>query len=270
MRSKQALKNFIFWVSIAIIVNLVIFLLYGGEIGLQFLSGYLVELSLSVDNLFLFLIIFTTFSIPANSQQRVLNYGIYGAIVLRFIFILLGLKVINRFHWLLYIFGIFLLLSGLKIILDSETSKDFTSSKLLKFINFILPVTDRLEGDRFIVRRGSKLFFTPLFVILLLIESTDIIFALDSIPAIFSITNNQWIIYISNILAILGLRSLYYLLAKLHGLFKWMKFGVAFILIFTGLKLTILFFNITISTFISLLIILIILLSSILLSLIFD
>lgn len=270
MRAKSALRNFIMWASFAFIVNLFIYFIFGESYGLEFLGGYIIELSLSVDNLFLFLIIFTSFNITIQYQKRVLTYGIIGAIILRFIFIFLGVTIVNKFHWVLYIFGLFLICSGLKILLNKEEEADFSKSKILNIMRRLIPVTDELHHEKFFVRINGILYATPLLLILVLIESSDIIFALDSIPAIFSITTNPYIVYTSNIFAILGLRSLYFLLAKLNSMFSYIKYGVAFILMFTGIKLFIAFFGINISTLISLLIIAIILLSSILFSLILS
>ena len=267
MKARSALKNFVLWVSLAIVVNIFIYIIFGSEPGLEFLGGYIIELSLSVDNLFLFLLVFTSFNIPISYQKRVLTYGIFGAIVLRFMFIFLGVAIVNTFHWILYIFGFFLFCSGLKILFNKEEAVDFSDSKVLKIMKKITPVTDDLYGECFFVRKNGVLHATPLLLILVLIESSDIIFAMDSIPAIFSITTNPYIVYSSNIFAILGLRSLYFLLAKLNSMFKYIKYGVAFILMFTGVKLFIAFFGITISTMVSLLVIAIILLVSILFSL---
>lgn len=268
MKARNALKNFILWASLAMIVNIFIYFIFGAEYGLEFLGGYIIELSLSVDNLFLFLIIFTSFNIPISYQKRVLTYGIIGAIILRLLFIFLGVVIINKFHWLLYIFGFFLFFSGLKILFNNDEKVDFSKSKVLNFMKCILPVTNELHEEKFFLRKNGVLYATPLLLILVLIESSDIIFALDSIPAIFSITTNPYIVYSSNIFAILGLRSLYFLLAKLNSMFSYIKYGVACILMFTGIKLFIAFYAINISTIISLLVITIILLSSILFSLI--
>lgn len=267
MRAKSALRNFITWASLAFIVNVFIYFIFGADYGLEFLGGYIIELSLSVDNLFLFLIIFTSFNIPISYQKRVLTYGIIGAIILRFIFIFLGVAIINKFNWILYIFGFFLFFSGLKILLNKEEEVDFSKSKILNIMKHFIPVTNELNKENFFVKINGVLHATPLLLILVLIESSDIIFAMDSIPAIFSITTNPYIVYSSNIFAILGLRSLYFLLAKLNSMFKYIKYGVAFILMFTGVKLFIAFFGITISTMVSLLVIAIILLVSILFSL---
>lgn len=267
MKARSALRNFILWASLAFIVNVFIYFIFGADYGLEFLGGYIIELSLSVDNLFLFLIIFSSFNIPIFYQKRVLTYGIIGAIILRFIFIFLGVAIVAKFHWVLYIFGFFLFCSGLKILFNKEDEVDFSKSKILNLLKHILPVTEELHKEKFFIRKNGILYATPLLLILILIESSDIIFALDSIPAIFSITTNPYIVYSSNIFAILGLRSLYFLLAKLNSMFVYIKYGVAFILMFTGIKLFIAFWGIIISTTVSLLVIAIILLSSIFFSL---
>lgn len=270
MRAKKAFKNFLIWVSLAVVVNIFIYMFFGPKHGLEFLGGYVIELSLSVDNLFLFLIIFSSFNIPIVYQKRVLTYGIIGAIILRFIFIFLGVAIINKFHWLLYIFGFFLFFSGLKILFHKEEEVNYKENATVKLLKCIIPVTNELHEEKFFIKNKGVRYATPLFLILILIESSDIIFALDSIPAIFSITTNPYIVYTSNIFAILGLRSLYFLLAKLNSTFKYIKVGVAFILMFTGIKLAIGFFGVTISTIVSLLIIGIILLASVLFSLIIN
>lgn len=268
MKTRSALKNFIMWASLAFAVNVFIYFIFGADYGVEFLGGYIIELSLSVDNLFLFLIIFTSFNTPISYQKRVLTYGIIGAIILRFVFIFLGVAIINKFNWVLYIFGFFLFCSGLKILLNKEEEFDFSKSKVLNLMKHFIPVTKELHEEKFFVKINGLLYATPLLLILVLIESSDIIFALDSIPAIFSITTNPYIVYSSNIFAILGLRSMYFLLAKLNSMFIYIKYGVAFILMFTGIKLFVAFWGISISTIISLLVIAIILLSSILFSLI--
>ncbi|WP_148323051.1 TerC/Alx family metal homeostasis membrane protein [Paraclostridium bifermentans] len=268
LRARSALRNFIMWASLAFVVNVFIYFIFGADYGLEFLGGYIIELSLSVDNLFLFLIIFTSFNIPISYQKRVLTYGIIGAVILRFVFIFLGVAIINTFNWVLYIFGFFLFCSGLKILLNKEEEADFSKSKVLNIMKHFIPVTKELHEEKFFVKINGLLYATPLLLILVLIESSDIIFALDSIPAIFSITTNPYIVYSSNIFAILGLRSMYFLLAKLNSMFSYIKYGVAFILMFTGIKLFIAFWGINISTVVSLLVIAIILLSSVLFSLI--
>jgi len=242
----------------------------GSEKALEFLGGYIIEQSLSLDNLFLFLIIFSNFGIGASYQKRVLNYGIIGAIFLRLIFVVIGVQVVNQFHWILYIFGLILLYTGVNILVKKEEHKDYKKSHLLKVISKFIPFTDNLEGERFFVRKNKVIYATPLFAILILIEVSDIMFAIDSIPAIFSITTNIFIVYTSNIFAIMGLRSLYFLLEKVNGAFKFVKYGVAMILVFTGVKLSILFFHIEISILWSIGIIALILAVSIIVSVIYS
>lgn len=237
MSTKKLFTKFLFIATVAAFVNVCIWLYMGSERALEFLGGYIIELSLSVDNLFLFLLIFTSFGIKPEHQKRVLNYGIIGAIFLRFIFVVLGITFINHFSWILYIFAVLLLFSGFRMLFNKEEEISIEDSKLIKLLKKVIPVTEELHGDRFFVRINNVIHATPLFALIFLIEGSDIAFAIDSIPAIFSITTRPMIIYSSNILAILGLRTLYFLLEKLHNTFEYVKYGVGIILLFTGLKL---------------------------------
>ncbi|MCL6591763.1 MAG: TerC/Alx family metal homeostasis membrane protein [Firmicutes bacterium] len=266
MDTKKALKWLAFWVGLAIIFNTGVYIFLGPQKALEFLGGYIIEQSLSVDNLFLFLLIFASFGISAHYQRRVLNYGIMGAMILRLVFIVLGVAVVNRFHWVLYIFGLLLIISGARMLLKREGGQDFKNSALLRMMGKVIPITHDLEGERFLIRKGKILYATPLLAILVLIEGSDVIFAIDSIPAVFSITTDPLIVYSSNIFAILGLRNLYFLLEKLHRAFRFVKYGVAVILIFTGVKLGILYWHIEIPLVRSITTILAILLVSVLLS----
>ncbi|MGL5381024.1 TerC/Alx family metal homeostasis membrane protein [Clostridium sp.] len=270
MKARKSFLKLLFWVTLAILFNIYVYITRGQRAGIEFLGGYIIEMSLSLDNLFLFLMIFSTFHVEEEYQERILKFGIFGAMILRLIFILLGVGIIHKFHWVLYIFGGLLVISGFKMLLDKHETKVSTNNVLVKLINCIIPITDTIHGDRFFVKMNNILYATPLFVILVIIESSDVIFALDSIPAIFSVTTDTFIVYTSNIFAILGLRSMYYILLRLNNMFRYMKHGVAFILMFTGLKLILLFFNIELSVLVSILMIVIILLTSILFSLIFD
>lgn len=271
MRQKREkhLSKLVFWITLSIIFNLFIYISKGQQAAIQYFGGYIIEMSLSLDNLFLFLMIFSSFGIPLAYQERVLKYGIVGAMILRMIFILLGVAIVNKFHWVIYIFGFLLVLSALKMLFTMENKSDFSNNIIIRGLSKVIPVTNGLVGNNFFVFQNKILFATPLFAILLIIESSDVIFALDSIPAIFSITTDPILVYTSNIFAILGLRSMYYLLVKLNDRFKFIKYGIIVILMFTGIKLIILYFNIEISALISVLVIMTILLSSILLSLIF-
>lgn len=270
MRAKNALFWVLFWMCISLLFNIGVYIFLGKESALQFFGGYVIEFSLSMDNLFLFLMIFQSFGIPERYQRRVLDYGIFGAVALRFIFVMLGLTIVNKFHFVLYIFGGLLFISGFKILLKKEDIRSLKESKTIRIVRRVIPITETLHGDKFFVRKGYKIYATPLFAILLLIESSDILFAIDSIPAIFSIITNPFIVYTSNIFAVLGLRSLYFVLQKLHSLFCYVKYGVALILSFTGIKLLVLMFDFEISLPISLSIIFLILGSSIAMSIIFP
>jgi tellurite resistance protein TerC len=237
MSTKKALKWVLIWMGLAGIFNLGIYFYMGPQKALEFLGGYVIEQSLSIDNLFLFILVFSSFGIKPQYQRRVLNYGIAGAVVLRLIFVVLGITIVEKFHWVLYIFGAILIVSGIKMMIKQEENPDFENNKIIKMLGKIIPITDKLEGEKFFVRKNNILYATPLFAIIVLIEFTDIIFAIDSIPAIFSITLDPVIVYTSNIFAILGLRNMYFVLGKLHEKFEYVKYGVALILAFTGFKL---------------------------------
>lgn len=265
MSTKKALLWVAFWIGLALLFNVGVYLFMGQEKALEFLGGFVIEKSLSVDNLFLFIMVFSSFGIKPQYQRRVLNYGIAGALILRLIFVLLGVTIVNKFHWMLYIFGAILIISGIKMMFGHENN-NMKDSKILKLLGKIIPVSDSMEGDRFFVRKKNILYATPLFAVLILIEFTDIIFAVDSIPAIFSITTDPFIVYTSNIFAILGLRSMYFVLGNLHEKFKYVKYGVALILTFTGIKLSLLIVHVKIPVELSLVVIITILAASILTS----
>lgn len=270
MSTKRALSWVFFWISLALLFDFGIYYFMGKQKALEFLGGYIIEQSLSVDNLFLFLLIFSCFCIPTAYQRRVLNYGIAGAVILRLVFIVLGVAMVNRFHWILYIFGIILIFSGIKMLFKQEECQDFRDSRLLRLLTRIIPVSDTMHGDKFFVRVNNVLQATPLFAILILIEGSDLVFAIDSIPAVFSISTDPFIVYSSNIFAILGLRNLYFVLEKIHQSFHFVKYGVALILVFTGIKLSVLFFYIEIPLWISLLTIFSIIAISVVFSLLFP
>lgn len=266
MSTKKSLLHLSFWAGLALIFNFGIYVFMGHEQAMAFLGGYVIEQSLSLDNLFLFLLIFESFSLKPEYQKRVLTFGIIGAVILRFIFVMLGISIVNEFHWMLYIFGILLLVSGFKMFFKHDNDSNIKDSKILKTLNKVIPVSDKLDGEKFFTRKNGILYATPLLAILILIEGSDIIFAIDSIPAIFSITTNPFIVYTSNIFAILGLRNLYFILEKLHNNFAYVKYGVACILVFTGIKLSIAFFHIEISVLVSLITIFTVLIISIIAS----
>ncbi len=247
MTVKKALRWVLFWVGLALLFNFGVFLLMGRQRAIEFFGGYIIELSLSVDNLFLFLMVFSSFGVPAQHQRRALNYGVAGAIVMRLLFILLGAALVRRFEWVLYVFGVILIVSGARMMMAPEQEKNYQNNRFLKRIVKVFPYTGTLEGEKFFVRRNGRLHATLLFAVLLLVELSDILFAVDSIPAIFSVTTDVFIVYTSNIFAILGLRSFYFALERLCRVFTYMKYGVAAVLVFTGSKLVLLFFSVDIS-----------------------
>jgi tellurite resistance protein TerC len=226
-----------FFVGLSLAFNLWIYLRFGPQPGLEFLTGYLIEYALSVDNIFVFLVIFNYFGVPPQYQHRVLFWGILGAIVLRATFILAGAALISAFHWVIYIFGAFLLLTGLKILVQKETEVHPERNPLLRLFRKVVPLVPEYEGQRFFVRRAGRLMATPLMLVLVLVEATDVVFAVDSIPAIFGITHDPFIVFTSNIFAILGLRALYFLLASVVGRFHYLKFGLGLVLVFIGAKM---------------------------------
>ena len=270
MKTKKHFLNLMFWITLSILFNIYIFFSRGETSAVEYFGGYIVEMSLSLDNLFLFLMIFSSFHIKEEYQERVLLYGVLGAMVLRLVFILLGVSIISRFHSVLSLFGIVLLYSGIKMLFGHDDNVEFNDNFSLKVLKKIMPITDKLEGNKFFVKKNKAIYATPLFAVLVVIEFSDVLFAVDSIPAIFSITTDTFIVYTSNIFAILGLRSMYYILEKMNDMFKYMKYGVGIILMFTGWKLVAIFFGIEISVTNSVLIIMIIMLVSIFASLIID
>lgn len=225
------------WVGLSLLFNLFIFWWRGTEAGLDFLAAYLIEKSLSVDNIFVFVVIFSSFRVPARYQHRVLFWGVLGAIVLRGLLIAAGTTLLSLFHWLLYVFGAFLILTGIRLLRHQEQHIDADKNPLVRLARRFLPVTADFEGPRFWVRKEGRMSITPLLLVLLVVESADLIFALDSIPAIFAITLDPFLVYTSNICAILGLRALYFLLADLVQRFAYLKFGLAALLMLVGVKL---------------------------------
>ena len=241
---------------------------FGKEYALQFLGGYLIEFSLSMDNLFVFISIFTAFAVPLEYQHRCLKWGIICAIILRFIFISLGITIVESFSWILYIFGAVLIISGIKMCRNKEEHKDVKNSLGIKVLGKFMPITDEYDGHNFITKKDGKRYATPLLAVLFVIEFSDILFAIDSVPAVFSVSTNIFIVYSSNIFAILGLRELYFVLEHLQSRFRYVKYGVAVILMFTGVKLLGLIFDFHISILASISIIFSILALAIILSLI--
>src|SRR5215813_9296902 len=212
---KQALLNSACWIALALGFAVFVHYWLSPAKSLEFITGYLVEEALSVDNLFVFILLFQYFKVPPEHERTVLFWGIIGAMLMRAAFILGGVALVNRFHWILYIFGVFLIYSGIKLMTEKDQEVDPSRNPVLKLSRKLLPVTDHYEGNKFLVRKQGKLFATPLFVVLLVVETTDILFATDSIPAILAITRDPFIVYTSNVFAILGLRSLYFALSGL-------------------------------------------------------
>ena len=205
----------------------------------EFLTGYVIEKSLSVDNIFVFIMIFTFFAVPAEYQRRVLIYGVLGAVVLRAVMILGGALLVAKFHWILYVFGLFLVITGFKMLIFADKEADLAANPVLKWMRGHLRITHEYHGEKFTVVKEGVRWFTPLFLVLVLIETSDVIFAVDSIPAIFSVTTDPFIVFTSNIFAIMGLRSLYFLMADLNGRFHLLKYGLALVLVFVGTKMLI-------------------------------
>ena len=234
---KQALTGSALWISLALLFNLGIFHFYGKEAGLDFLAGYLIEESLSLDNLFVFILIFDYFRIPGHYHHKVLFWGILGAVVMRALFIFFGIALVTQFHWILYLFGAFLVYAAFKMALPKDATINPENNLVIKLLKKAIPVSSTMEGDKFFVLKDNKWWATPLFVAVVTVEMTDLIFAIDSIPAVMAITLDPFIVYTSNIFAVLGLRSLYFAMANLIPLFHYLKYGLAAILGFVGLKM---------------------------------
>lgn len=228
------------WIGLALVFNVGVYYFAGPEAGLQFFTGYLLEKSLSVDNIFVFVMLFSFFAVPPAYQHRVLFWGILGALIMRGALIGLGAYLIGQFHWILYIFGLFLVVTGIRLFMQKENETiEPEKNPLVRGLRRFMPVTTGYRGEKFLVREGGKLAATPLLVVLLVVETTDLLFAFDSIPAIFAITQDPFIVYTSNVFAILGLRALYFLLASVMGRFRYLKMGLSGILVFIGVKMLI-------------------------------
>ena len=232
-----AARRSILWVVISLAFNGVVWRVKGPHHGLDFLTGYLIEYSLSMDNIFVFVLIFTHFRVPPRAQHRVLVWGIIGALIMRGTMILFGIALVRRFHFVLYIFGLFLLITALRMLFSKHPALDFRETRVMRFCRRILPITHEFHNQDFKVRVDGRWMLTPLALTMIVIEITDLAFAVDSIPAIFAITQDPFIVYTSNICAILGLRSLYFLLAGLMNRFIYLRTGLALVLGFVGLKM---------------------------------
>ena len=237
VKVKEALIWCAVWISIALLFNAGIYYFRGPVKALEFFTCYIIEYSLSVDNIFVFILIFSFFCVPAAHQHKVLFWGILGALIMRGIFIVTGVALISRFHWLIYIFGLFLVFTGIKMLFEKDKEQNPEKNIILKFFRKFMPVSDSYDGGKFFTKRAGRLLATPLVVALIVVETTDIIFAVDSVPAVLAITLDPFTVYTSNVLAILGLRSLYFALAGVMKLFHYLHYGLSAILIFVGAKM---------------------------------
>lgn len=234
---KEALGWSAIWITLALLFNAGLYFWLGSDPALQFLTGYLIEKSLSVDNIFVFVLLFSAFGVPAAYQHRVLFWGVLGALVMRGILIAVGAVLLEEFHWILYVFGAFLIFTGIRMAMHKETEVHPDRNSVLKVVRRMVPVTPSYERDHFFVRRSGQWLVTPLLLVLVAVETTDLLFAVDSIPAIFAVTTDPFIVYTSNVFAILGLRSLYFVFANIIEKFYYLRLGLAVILSYVGVKM---------------------------------
>lgn len=244
---KEASIWSVVWISLALAFNVVVYFFWdrlspnssytNAEAGLAFFTGYLIEKSLSVDNIFVFVLIFSYFAVPTMYQHRVLFWGILGALVMRGILIAVGAALLKEFHWIVYVFGGFLIFTGIRMALHRNEELHPEKNPVVRLFRRLVPVTDTYEGERFLIRRAGRWMATPLLLVLVMVESTDLVFAVDSIPAIFAVTNDPFLVYTSNVFAILGLRSLYFVLAGVMDKFYYLKLGLSTVLTFVGIKM---------------------------------
>jgi len=236
---RESLLWTLFWILVSLIFNFGVYLYMGFDSALEFLTGYLIEKSLSVDNIFVFIIIFSYFDVPLKYQHKILFWGILGAVIMRAVFIFAGVAVIERFHWVIYILGAFLVYIGIRMAYQKNKDIHPEKNPVLRAFNRFFTVDTRYKGGKFFIKKAGKIAATPLFVVLIVIETTDIIFAVDSIPAILSITLNPFIVLTSNVFAILGLRALYFAVSGIMRLFAYLNYGLSLILVFVGIKMLI-------------------------------
>ena len=237
IKFKEALGWSVFWIALAFAFAVLVAFWQGRQTALEFVTGYVVEESLSVDNLFVFLVLFRYFKVDPEYQHKVLFWGIVGALISRGTFILVGVQAIQRWHWIIYVFGAFLIFKGITMLRSEGSDIEPEKNFILRFLRKLIPVTDSYEGGKFFVRRDAKSYATPLFIVLLVVELTDVAFATDSIPAILAITKNAFIVYTSNVFAIMGLRSLFFALAGLMDVFHHLHYGLSALLVFIGMKM---------------------------------
>jgi len=260
----------IVWITLAIIFAGIVFWYQGTDLGLKFLTGYVIELSLSVDNLFVFLLLFSFFKVPAKVQHRVLFWGVLGALVMRLTMIFIGAALINRFHWIIYVFGAFLVYTGIKMFRQEDTDIQPEENPIVRALTRRIPITRHYEDEKFFTRVDGKRTGTLLLLVLMIVEVTDLVFAVDSIPAIFAITTNTFIVYTSNVFAILGLRSMYFLLAGVVEKFQYLRMGLAIVLTFIGAKMLLEAFHIVIPVWVSLVAVATVLLASVVASILWP
>lgn len=225
------------WITLALIFGVGVYYFMGSQPALDYFTGYLIEKSLSVDNIFVFLLVFTYFGVPAQYQHKVLFWGIFGALVFRLIFIFIGVALIEQFHWIIYVFGAFLIFTGIKLGLEKDKEIQPEKNPILKLVRRFIPITSDFHGPDFFIKKRGRYIATPMIIVLIVIETTDIVFALDSIPAIMAITRDPFIIYSANAFAILGLRALYFALSGVMRLFHYLHYGLSFILVYIGVKM---------------------------------
>ncbi|MBI2212737.1 MAG: TerC family protein [Acidobacteria bacterium] len=239
VRFREALGWTFVWITLALVFNFGVYKLYGTRTGMEFLTGYIIEKALSVDNVFVFLVIFSVFAVPAKFQHRVLFWGVLGALVMRAIFIFAGAVLLQKFHWVIYIFGALLVVTGIKLLVQGDEQIDPKQNPIFRFFKRIIPATSEYAGGSFFVRENGKWLATPLLMVLVAVEASDLVFAVDSIPAIFAVTSDPFIVYTSNVFAILGLRALYFCLAGVMDKFHLLRVGLALVLVFVGTKMLI-------------------------------
>jgi len=239
VRFKEALSWTFVWIALALVFNFGVYKYFGAQKGMEFLTGYLIEKALSVDNVFVFLVIFSVFAVPAKYQHRVLFWGVLGALIMRAIFIFAGAALLTKFHWVIYVFGALLVVTGIKLLVQRNESVDPEKNPIFRFFKRIIPATKEYHEDKFFIRDAGKWLATPLFMVLVAVEATDLVFAVDSIPAIFAVTSDPFIVYTSNVFAILGLRALYFCLVGVMEKFHLLKVGLALVLVFVGTKMLI-------------------------------
>src|SRR5687768_8898141 len=242
VRMKEAVTWSIVWVALSLAFNWWIYHKFGSQKALEFLTGYLIEKALSVDNIFVFVVLFASFAVPKIYQHRVLFWGVLGALLMRAIFIGLGAALVSRFHWIMYVFGVILIYTGIKLMKEGEAEPHPERNPIYKFARRLMPATPEYHGKHFVIMKEGRRYATPLLLVLIAIEATDVVFAVDSIPAIFAITTDPFIVYTSNIFAILGLRNLYFVVAGFMEKFHYLKVGLAFVLLFVGAKMLIMDF----------------------------